>query len=169
MGQETNLSWEYLRNAKEALDSYKVRALMDAREEILEEGIYSEQQYYEILFKMIDEEMLKYALHQRIFESSNPNFSTLRQFAEKQEIPVSKAHALLEQLEAEKLVEVNEVHEEVRGSDDDNPQKNLKELEIIVSAQLPEDLKPIYEPVKVIFNSHTCSGCGLCVGICPVN
>jgi coenzyme F420 hydrogenase subunit beta len=30
-------------------------------------------------------------------------------------------------------------------------------------------LKPIYEPVKVIFESKNCSGCGLCAGICPVN
>ncbi|TFG02168.1 MAG: hypothetical protein EU540_02075, partial [Promethearchaeota archaeon] len=30
-------------------------------------------------------------------------------------------------------------------------------------------IKSIYEPVKVIFESEICSGCGLCAAICPVN
>ena len=66
MKLEAKLSWSSLKNIADALDSYRVRALIDAKKEIIDAGIYNEDQYYEILFKIIDDEKLKYALYEFI-------------------------------------------------------------------------------------------------------
>ena len=62
MSVEENFSWDYLKNIADALDSYRIRALIDAKQDILDAGIYDESQYETILFKMLDEEKLKFSL-----------------------------------------------------------------------------------------------------------
>jgi hypothetical protein len=42
MSLEENFSWEFLKNVADALDSYRIRALIDAKKDILEAGIYDE-------------------------------------------------------------------------------------------------------------------------------
>jgi len=49
MGLEENFSWEFLKNVADALDSYRIRALIDAKQDILKAGIYDEPQYDTIL------------------------------------------------------------------------------------------------------------------------
>jgi len=62
MGSESKISWKTLKDVAVTLDSYRIRALIDAKQEIIDAGIYSEEQYYKLLFKMFDEENLKYNL-----------------------------------------------------------------------------------------------------------
>ena len=62
MSLEEKISWEFLKNVADALDSYRIRALIDAKQDILEAGIYDESQYETILIKMLDEEKLTYSL-----------------------------------------------------------------------------------------------------------
>ena len=59
---EKNIDREYLKIVTDTLESYRVRALIDAKEDILEAGIYTESEYEEIFFNMFDEEKLKYSL-----------------------------------------------------------------------------------------------------------
>ena len=62
MSSELKISKEGLKDVAVALDSYRIRVLIDAKQEILESGVYNEDQYDKMLFKMFDEELLKYKL-----------------------------------------------------------------------------------------------------------
>ncbi len=169
MSIEENFSWEFLKNVADALDSYRIRALIDAKKDILDAGIYDESQYETILYKMLDEEKLKYSLFNFLNNNSITNLQDLSQFCEKTSIELHKTLSLLELLRNEKLVDVEEIYDKIQG-DENNPEKLIfKDLSINVNDGDLSKLKPIYEPVKVIFDSKNCSGCGLCAGICPVN
>jgi coenzyme F420 hydrogenase subunit beta len=164
-----NISWEYLKNLADALDSYRIRALIDAKQDILAAEIYDEFQYESILYKMLDQEKLKYSLLNFFSNNSQINLKTLTQFSKKNSIELNKTLSLLELLKNEKLVNVEETYDQIKG-DDDNPDKLIfKDFSIKINIFDKSKLKPIYEPVKVIFDSKNCSGCGLCAAICPVN
>ncbi len=169
MSLEENFSWEFLKNVADALDSYRIRALIDAKQDILSAGIYDESQYESILFIMLDEEKLKYSLYNYLKNNSKTSLKTLKQFSEDTSIELNKTLSLLELLKNEKLVVVEEVFDKIEG-DENNPERLIfKDFSIIPNDVEISKLKPIYEPVTVIFNSKICSGCGLCAGICPVN
>ncbi|MFW9784640.1 MAG: Coenzyme F420 hydrogenase/dehydrogenase, beta subunit C-terminal domain [Candidatus Heimdallarchaeota archaeon] len=165
---EENFSWEFLRNVADALDSYRIRALIDAKKDILEAGIYNESQYDAILYKMLDEEKIKYSLHNFLKNKSESNLKILQDFAKTNSIELSKVLSLLELLKQEKLVSVEELNDTIQG-DSDNPDKVIFKDYSIKTSNVQSKLKPIYEPVKIIFDTKNCSGCGLCAGICPVN
>ena len=169
MSSEEKFSWEFLKNVADALDSYRIRALIDAKKDILEAGIYDESQYDTILFTMLDEEKLKYSLYNFLKNNSKSNLKTLITYSEDTSIELYKTLSLLEILKNEKLVDVEELHDKIEG-DENNPEKLIfRDFSIEVNDGEISKLKPIYEPVKVIFESKNCSGCGLCAGICPVN
>ena len=54
MSSERAFTWEFLKNLADTLDSYRVRALIDAKKDILSAQVYSEEQYNSLLFKIID-------------------------------------------------------------------------------------------------------------------
>jgi coenzyme F420 hydrogenase subunit beta len=169
MSLEEKFSWEFLKNVADALDSYRIRALIDAKKDILEAGIYDESQYESILYKMLDDEKLKYSLFNFLKNESKINLQNLKKFAEESSLELKKTLSLLELLKNEKLVDVEELYDKIEG-DENNPEKLIfKDFSIKVNDGDISKLKPIYEPVKVIFDSKNCSGCGLCAGICPVN
>jgi coenzyme F420 hydrogenase subunit beta len=151
------------------MNSYRIRALIDAKDDIIDAGIYDDSQYDTILYKMLDEEKLKYSLFNFLKNSSRSNLQDLKQFCETSSVELYKTLSLLELLKNEKLVNVEEIYDKIEG-DENNPEKLIfKNLTIKVNDGDLSKLKPIYEPVKVIFDSKNCSGCGLCAGICPVN
>ncbi len=169
MSSEEVFSWEFLKNVANALDSYRIRALIDAKQDILEAGIYNEAQYETILFKMFDTELLKYSLFNFLQNKSNNHFEVINQFSEQNSIDVYQTLSLLELLKNEKLVTIEESYDKIEG-DESNPDKLVFiDMSIKTTDNKVSELKPIYEPVKVIFDSNNCSGCGLCAGICPVN
>ncbi len=104
MSLEEKFSWEFLKNVADALDSYRIRALIDAKQDILKAGIYDESQYYAILYRMLDEEKLKYSLFDFLKNNSKNNLKTLSQFSESNSIDLSKTLSLLELLKNEKLI-----------------------------------------------------------------
>ncbi|MFX1419481.1 MAG: Coenzyme F420 hydrogenase/dehydrogenase, beta subunit C-terminal domain [Promethearchaeota archaeon] len=169
MSLEKNLSWEFLKNLADALDSYRVRALIEAKLEILEAGIYNESQYDNILYKMLDEERLKYTLFNFLKNNSKNNLENLNQFSEINSIELNKTLSLLELLKNEKLIVVKELFDKIEGDDGNSDRLIFKDYSIKINKGDTSKLKPIYEPVKVIFESKNCSGCGLCASICPVN
>jgi coenzyme F420 hydrogenase subunit beta len=169
MSSEEIFSWEFLKNVAEALDSYRIRALIDAKQDILEAGIYDESQYETILFKMFDDERLKYSLFNSLKNNTNNNFRVITQFSETNSIDVYKTLSLLELLKNEKLVLIEESYDKIEGDENTEDKLIFKDMLIKPTDKQISELKPIYEPVKVIFNTNNCSGCGLCAGICPVN
>ena len=104
MSIEENFTWDYLKNVADALDSYRIRALIDAKQDILDAGIYDEFQYETILFKMLDEEKLKFSLLNFLKQNSESNLKTLEQFSEINSIEINKTLSFLELLKIEKLV-----------------------------------------------------------------
>ncbi|MFX0082202.1 MAG: Coenzyme F420 hydrogenase/dehydrogenase, beta subunit C-terminal domain [Candidatus Hodarchaeota archaeon] len=169
MSIEEEFSWEFLKNVADALDSYRIRALIDAKQDIIEAGIYNESQYDNILYRMLDEEKLKYSLFNFLKNQSKINLDNLKTFSKETSIELSKTLSLLELLKNEKVVIVEEIYDKIEG-DENNPEKLIfRDFSIEVNNGNISKIKSIYEPVKVIFESKNCSGCGLCAGICPVN
>jgi len=170
MDSEEKFSWEYLKNVANALDSYRIRALIDAKQDIIKAGIYSESEYESILSKMFDEEKLKYSLFNFLKSNSENNFEIINRFSKENSIELYKTLSLLALLKNENLISVEELYDKIEG-DENSPDKLIfKNLTINVLNNNPiSKVRSIYEPVKVIFDSKNCSGCGLCAGICPVN
>ncbi len=168
MSSEKNLTWEYLNDVANALDSYRIRALIDSKQDILDAGIYTEEQYEHILFKMFDQEKLKYSLFNYLKENHKNNFSDLEKFSKKNSIEVYETLSLLELLRNESIINVEELYNKVKGTEESPDKLTFKDYSIkIVNGEFSK-IRTIYEPVKVIFDSKNCSGCGLCAGICPV-
>ena len=169
MSLEGNITWDLLKNIADTLDSYRVRVLIDAKEEIMNAGIYAEEQYYSILFKMFKDEMKKYSLYDYLNNYKVSKLEQLEEFSKQESLALVKTLSLLELLFNEELVKVEHLFE--KNADDENEALNhsFKDIEIYSTKINPSKNKSIYEPVKVIFDSKICSGCGLCAGICPVN
>ncbi|TXT60232.1 MAG: Coenzyme F420 hydrogenase subunit beta [Promethearchaeota archaeon] len=168
MSIEGKVSWELIKNLKDCLDSYKIRAFLDAKKEIVEQGIYTEEDYKKILFTMLEREKAKFSLLSFLDEKSINKIEDLQRFSEKESLNFKETLSLLDLLKNEGYVDVKEEHETLENEDDSK--KNIfKDFSINVLTQDPESVKPIYEPVKVIFDAEICSGCGLCAGICPMD
>lgn len=170
MSSEGYITWEYLKNVADTLDSYRVRALIDAKDDILNAGIYSEDQYYSLLFKIFDEELLKFSLFEFLKTKSNVNFETLNEFSQKNSLEIKKVYSLVELLKSENIVKIEEIYDKIESEGEDTtPKLMFRDFKIDTFKGDISQIKSIYEPVEIIFNSKVCSGCGTCAGVCPVN
>ena len=169
MSSESNISWETLKDVAVTLDSYRIRALIDAKQEILDAGVYSKEQYSKLLFKMFDEEHLKYRLFNYLNQHNSNNFDSIKQFSKKNSIDIRKTLSLLELLKNENLVVVNKINETIEDNNNESKTTVFKDFDIQSRFVNPSEVKSIYEPVNAVFESNICSGCGLCAGVCPVN
>ncbi|MHA1915991.1 MAG: coenzyme F420 hydrogenase/dehydrogenase beta subunit N-terminal domain-containing protein, partial [Promethearchaeota archaeon] len=168
MSIEENITWEFLKNVADALDSYRIRALIDAKQDILDVGIYNEDQYEHILLTMLDDEKLKYSLYNFLNSVSENGMEVLNHFSEKFSIKISKTLSLLELLKNENILEIEILQDTIKG-DENTPDKLVfKDFSIKTIEEQISNVRPIYEPVTVIFDSKNCSGCGICAGICPM-
>ena len=167
MNSEKSLSWEFLKNVAETLDSFRIRALIDGKDDILKAGIYSEDQYYALYFEMFDLEKLKYELLTFLKNKSKSNFKDLKTFTSIKRIDLKTILFLLTLLKNEKLVSIEELNEQIDPDDEKLSTTKLTDYFITVNDNVTG--KTIYEPVQVIFDAKICSGCGMCAGICPVN
>ena len=169
MSSELKISKEGLKAIAVTVDSYRIRVLIDAKQEILEAGIYNEEQYDIMLFKMFDEELLKYKLFNYLTNPESNNFDTIKFFSNTNSIEVRKTLSLLELLKNENLIEVNQIYDTIEGDENTPESSSFKDIAIEKYDVDPSKVKSVYEPIKTIFETYNCSGCGLCVGICPVN
>jgi coenzyme F420 hydrogenase subunit beta len=168
MSIEGKITWDLIKNLTKSLDSYKVRAFLDAKKDILDQEIYNKEQYQKILFQMIEEEKLKFLLLSFLDKKEINKIDDLKDFSRKSSLDFKKTLSLIDLLKNENFISVNEEYEEIRN-DDESKTNNFKDLSIKVLKKEPEVIKPIYEPVKVIFDAQICSGCGLCEAVCPVD
>ncbi len=169
MSSELKISKEGLKDIAVTVDSYRIRVLIDAKQEILDSGVYNEEQYNTILLKMFDEELIKYKLYNFLSRQKSNDFKALKKFSDENSVEISKTLSLLELLKNENLIAVNEIYDEVEGDENAPTSTTFKDFDIKSFDVNPSKIKSIYQPVKTIFETHNCSGCGLCVGICPVN
>jgi len=169
MSSELKISKEGLKAIAVTVDSYRIRVLIDAKQEILESGVYNEEQYDKMLFKMFDEELLKYKLFNYLSNPEFNNFDAIKKFSDSNSIEVRKTLSLLELLRIENLIEVNKIYDIIEGDENTPESSSFKDITIEKYEFDLSKVKSVYEPVKTIFETNNCSGCGLCVGICPVN
>ncbi|MFX1495078.1 MAG: Coenzyme F420 hydrogenase/dehydrogenase, beta subunit C-terminal domain, partial [Promethearchaeota archaeon] len=169
MESKGTISWDFLKVITDTLDSYRIRVLIDAKNEIISSDIYDEEQYYQILFQMIDAERMKYSLFNYLNTEENHNLKSLKQFSKKNSIDIKKTLSFLELLKNEGLIKVEYIYNDIDTSEGESSDLSIKDLSVASLQMVPSEVKSIYEPVKVIYENNNCSGCGLCAGICPVN
>ncbi|MBY8987079.1 MAG: Coenzyme F420 hydrogenase/dehydrogenase, beta subunit C-terminal domain [Candidatus Lokiarchaeota archaeon] len=169
MSSELKISKEGLKDIAVTVDSYRIRVLIDAKKEILDSGIYNEEQYDKILFKMFDEELLKYKLFNYLSKPDSRNFIAIKKFSELNSIEVRKTLSLLELLRNENLIGVNKIYDTIEGDEKTPESTSFRDIIIEKYDVDSSKVKSVYESVKTIFETNNCSGCGLCVGICPIN
>jgi len=121
MSSELKISKEDLKDIAITVDSYRIRVLIDAKQEILDSGIYNEEQYYKMLFKMFDEELLKYKLFNHLSNPDFNNFKAIKKFSELYSIEIRKVLSLLELLRNENLIEVNKIYDKIE-EDENSPE-----------------------------------------------
>ena len=167
MNSEKSLAWEFLKNVAETLDSFRIRALIDAKDDILKAGIYSEDQYHTMFFKMYDFEHLKYELLSFLKKKSESNLQDLKSFTTVKKVDLKTVFTLLTFLKNEKLVSIEEINEQIDTDNENLSLNKLTDFNIKINSTVPG--KTVYEPVQVIFDAKICSGCAMCAGICPVN
>ncbi|MFX1448976.1 MAG: hypothetical protein ACFFCG_12750, partial [Promethearchaeota archaeon] len=148
MNSKLKISKEGLKDIAVTVDSYRIRVLIDAKQEILDSGIYNEEQYDHILFKMFDEELLKYKLFNYLSNSDSNDFKTIKKFSELNSIEVRKTLSLLELLKNEKLIEVKKIWDPIEGEGNTPESISFKDLIVERFDVIPSKVKSVYEPVK---------------------
>ncbi|GAH08331.1 unnamed protein product, partial [marine sediment metagenome] len=156
MKVQENINRNVLNDALNVMKSYRFRNLIDSKEDILNSGIYSEEEYYDFIFTLYDEDKLKYSLFNFLKNKEIATIKDLKEFSKEFNHDLKKILSLSYLLKYENLIEIKK-------------NENTSELEFNIKNKDFIKVKPIYEPVKVIFDSKICSGCGICQGICPVD
>jgi coenzyme F420 hydrogenase subunit beta len=163
---------EMIEATYEASKNFQIRAFYEAKDEIIDTGKYTEQEFFEILDAMIDDETERKIVLEH-FRGQKPLFleeiaETIKEFPA--ENVIRDVIYLKEQGYVEELIEVKTktVTKKIKGEE-----KEVEVKEYFFRYQV-KDLEPgfieyHFEPVSVVFNSGTCCQCGWCSAICPVN
>ncbi|MFW9877438.1 MAG: Coenzyme F420 hydrogenase/dehydrogenase, beta subunit C-terminal domain [Candidatus Thorarchaeota archaeon] len=155
-----------------AIGNFQIRAFFEAKDEILEVGKYSEEEFYEILDAIIDAETERKLVLETI-KGKEPLFleeiaKILKEFPT--ENVIRDIIYLKEQGYVEEHIEIKTktVIKKIKGEE-----KEVEEKEYFYRYQvkdIPEDfIEHFFEPVSIIFDSEVCCQCGWCSSICPVN
>jgi coenzyme F420 hydrogenase subunit beta len=155
-----------------AVENFQIRAFFEAKEEILETGKYSEEEFYELLDGMIEAETER-KLVLATMSGMEPLF--LEEIAQKlKDFPpknvIRDVLYLKEQGYVEEHIEIKTktIIKKIKGEE-----KKVKEKEFFFRYQLkdlPEDfIEHFFEPVSIVFDSEVCCQCGWCSSVCPVN
>ena len=156
----------------EASKNFQIRAFYEAKEEIIDTGKYSEQEFFEILDAMIDDETERKIVLEHL-KGQKPLF--LEEIAEyikdfPPENVIRDVIYLKEQGYIEEIIEVKTkmVTKKIKGEE-----KQVEVKEYFYRYQVkkiePGFIEYHFEPVSIIFDSGACCQCGWCSAICPVN
>jgi len=155
-----------------AADNFQVRAFFEAKDEILELGKYSEEEFFEIYDAMLDAETERKLVLERI-QGKEPLFlaelaNEVNEF--QPDNVIRDIIYLKEQGYVEEHIEIQTkmVKRKIRGEE--------KEVEVKTyfyryqTKTLPSDfMEHYFEPVSIVFDAGVCCQCGWCSSICPVD
>ena len=156
----------------EASENYQIRAFFEAKEEILNVGKYSEEEFYELLDAMIDAETERRLVLEKL-RGFEPLF--LEEMVKKvKEFPFENVIRdivyLKEQGYVEEEIEIKtkKVIKKIKGEE-----KEVEVQEFFFRYQvrdLPDDfIEHYFEPVSIVFDAGACCHCGWCSSVCPVD
>jgi coenzyme F420 hydrogenase subunit beta len=156
-----------------ATKNFQIRALFEAKKEILEIGKYTEQEFYHILDAMIDGETERQLFLQDLrkikevlkLDDLVRKFSNLNPMHLLRDIIYLKEQGYIEESNE---VKIKLVKKKIKGVE-----KEVEQEEHIFkykANKLDADfVERFFEPVSIIYNSGLCCNCGWCSAICPVN
>ncbi|MHA1986772.1 MAG: Coenzyme F420 hydrogenase/dehydrogenase, beta subunit C-terminal domain [Promethearchaeota archaeon] len=155
-----------------AVENFQIRALFEAKDEILEINKYSEDEFYEILDAMIDAETERRLVLDLLKGRESLFLEEIVKIVKKfpPENVIRDIIYLKEQGYVEETIEVkiNKVIKKIKGEE-----KEVEEPEYFYRYQvknLPENFREHYfEPVSIVFDAGVCCQCGWCSSVCPVN
>ncbi len=163
---------ELMEATYKASKNFQVRAVFEAKEEILKVGKYSEEKFYQILDAIIDAETERKLILEEL-RGNDPLFleeiaKVIKRFP--LENVIRDIIYLKEQGYIEEQIEIKtkKVIKKIKGED-----KEVEEKEFLYRYYpkiLPENfIEHYFEPVSIVFESGACCQCGWCSSICPVN
>ena len=155
-----------------AAENFQVRAFYEAKEEILNTGKYSEQEFYEILDAMIDAETERSLVLEKL-RGNKPLFleeiiKNVKDFPPENVIRdviyLKEQGYIAEDIE----VKTKKVIKKIKGEE-----KEVEEKEYFFRYQvrdIPNDfIEHHFEPVSIVFDNEVCCNCGWCSSVCPVD
>ena len=155
-----------------AAENFQVRAFFEAKEEILNTGKYSEQEFYEILDAMIDAETERSLVLEKL-RGNKPLFleeiiKNVKDFPPENVIRdviyLKEQGYIAEDIE----VKTKKVIKKIKGEE-----KEVEEKEYFYRYQvrdIPNDfIEHHFEPVSIVFDNEVCCNCGWCSSVCPVD
>lgn len=155
-----------------AVENFQVRAFFEAKDDILEAGKYSEDEFYEILDSMIDAETERKIIIEKLTGNKPLFIEEIIKLIK--DIPsenvIRDVIYLKEQGYIEEVIETKTktVIKKIKGEE-----KEVEEREYFYRYQvidLPDNfIEHFFEPVSIVFDSKVCCQCGWCSSICPVN
>ncbi len=157
----------------DASNNFQIRALYEAKDEILECGKYSEEEFYNLLDSMIDAETERKIILKKMKTFTEALFmeDIIKKF---EDIPpenvVRDIIYLREQgfIDEQEEVKTKTVTKKVKGEEKEVKVKEYFYRYIITNGR--SDVNERYfEPVSIIEEAGVCCKCGFCSSVCPVN
>lgn len=163
---------ELMEATYKAIENFQIRAFFEAKDEIIDHGKFTEQEFYDVLDSMIDAETERKLVLDRL-ENQDPLF--IEEVTKLiSDIPpenvIRDVFYLIAQGYVEEQVEVK-THKEIKKIKGEEKEVEVKEYFYRYQAKtLPDDFKEHFlEPVSIVYDSGACCNCGWCSSICPVD
>ncbi|TFF96672.1 MAG: hypothetical protein EU547_06185 [Promethearchaeota archaeon] len=157
----------------EASNNFQVRALFEAKDEILECGKYTENQFYDLLDSMIDAETERKIILNKMKTFQEALF--IEDIVDKfQSIPpenvIRDIIYLREQgfIDEQEEVKTKTITKKVKGEEKEVEIKEYFYRYIVSNGKLDIEERH-FKPVSIIDEAGVCCRCGYCSAICPVN
>jgi len=155
-----------------AAENFQVRAFFEAKEEILEAGKYSEEEFYQILDAIVDAETERKIVLEQLIGKEPLFLEEISKFIKEfpPENVICDVIYLKEQGYIEEIIETKTktVIKKIKGEE-----KEVEEKEFFYRYQvrdLPDDFIEYYfKPVSIVYDAGVCCQCGWCSSVCPVN
>ncbi|MFX0027617.1 MAG: Coenzyme F420 hydrogenase/dehydrogenase, beta subunit C-terminal domain [Candidatus Hermodarchaeota archaeon] len=163
---------ELIESTFEAVNNFQIRAFFEAKEEILNAGKYSEEEFFEILDAMVNAETERKLVLKEL-KGKKPLFlEEIVQEVNKfpPENVIRDVIYLKEQgyIEEDIEVKVKKVIKKIKGEE-----KEVEESEFFFRyfvKDTPDSfIEHFFEPISIVFKSEVCCHCGWCSSVCPVN
>lgn len=154
MATTGKISKDVMDEALYAVQDFRIRCLVDAKNEIVETGRYSAADVDAMVLALFDEEREKYRLYRHVRASGSVPYEALVAYGGQAGLTPFTLLKHLYELAREHLLELEEEEGAITAAR--------------VTPRETREVKSVYVPVTE-FSTPFCAGCGLCQGICPVD